>query len=303
MIYESILDSIGNTPLIFLKRLSKFYQNDIYIKYEATNPFGSIKDRIAKAIIEDGIKKNLINKDTVIIEATSGNTGIGLAGVCLYYKLKLIIIMPDSATKERIDLLKAYHANVILTKKENGMKGALKKLDELKKIYPSYFIPSQFKNEINYLTHYLTTAREIDNTLSNIDYIVSGAGTGGTITGIGMYYKENEKKTKIIAVEPRVNSNLSLDQNIIDGIGTDFIPDTFKSEYTDEVISITQKEAYTAVFELLNEEALLLGLSTGASFACIKKLINELNLKNQTFVFISADNGIKYLSKYCDHFE
>lgn len=288
---ESILDTIGSTPLVHLKRLSEIYDNNIYVKLESFNPFGSIKDRIAKEIIEKGIKDGVINQDTTIIEVTSGNTGIGLSGVCMYYHLNLIIIMPSDATKERIDLLNAYHAKVILTNAKYGMKASLEMLESLKLKYPNHFIVDQFNNEINSLTHYNFTGKELLCEIPHIDYFVSGIGSGGTITGIGKCLKKHSPETYIIGIKPKEESIK------IDGIASDITPTILDYSYIDEIIKVDGNEIKETLNELEFNEALFLGFSSVASFMGIKQLIKKYNLKNKNIVFISADNGTKYLSK------
>lgn len=293
MIKDSVLDLVGETPIVYLKKLSEKYHNNIYVKLEGGNPFGSIKDRIAKKIISSAFKDGLINQSTTIIEATSGNTGIGLAGVCLYYNLPLIIIMPNNVSNERILLLKAYHAKVILTDKKYGMKGCLDKLKEMTSTINNYFIPSQFENMNNPLTHYEITGKEITNCLSEIDGIVMGIGTGGTISGIGKYFKEKSPTTLIIGVLPKEN-------NVIDGIGPGFIPSTLNLKVVDNIYNISRESSKQGCEELLTSEALFCGFSTGAAFIGVKKLIEEKNLVNRNILFISPDYGIKYLSKWID---
>lgn len=299
MIKKNILESIGNTNLIYLERISKAYNNEIYMKDESTNPFGSIKDRASKLMIERAMTDGIIDKETVIVEATSGNTGIGLAGVCCYYGLKLIIIMPNNASIERIKIMKAYNAEVILTPAELGMEGSIEKANEIMNKNKNSYMPSQFTNENNYLAHYYTTAKEIDDDL-DVNIIFCGIGTSGTITGIGKYFKEKNKYIKIIGIEPFesavINGNPKGSHGI-EGIGAGFIPDLYNDEYIDKVICVKTEEAFEGVEMLMNKEALFVGTSTGGIFKGLLKYIEKEKITNKKIVFISPDSGIKYLSK------
>lgn len=299
MIKKNILESIGNTNLIYLERISKAYNNEIYMKDESTNPFGSIKDRASKLMIERAMTDGIIDKETVIVEATSGNTGIGLAGVCCYYGLKLIIVMPNNASIERIKIMKAYNAEVILTPAELGMEGSIEKANEIMNKNKNSYMPSQFTNENNYLAHYYTTAKEIDDDL-DVNIIFCGIGTSGTITGIGKYFKEKNKYIKIIGIEPFesavINGNPKGSHGI-EGIGAGFIPDLYNDEYIDKVICVKTEEAFEGVEMLMNKEALFVGTSTGGIFKGLLKYIEKEKITNKKIVFISPDSGIKYLSK------
>lgn len=299
MIKKNILESIGNTNLIYLERISKAYNNEIYMKDESTNPFGSIKDRASKLMIERAMTDGIIDKETVIVEATSGNTGIGLAGVCCYYGLKLIIVMPNNASIERIKIMKAYNTEVILTPAELGMEGSIEKANEIMNKNKNSYMPSQFTNENNYLAHYYTTAKEIDDDL-DVNIIFCGIGTSGTITGIGKYFKEKNKYIKIIGIEPFesavINGNPKGSHGI-EGIGAGFIPDLYNDEYIDKVICVKTEEAFEGVEMLMNKEALFVGTSTGGIFKGLLKYIEKEKITNKKIVFISPDSGIKYLSK------
>ncbi len=300
MIKENVLEMIGKTSLVHLKRISELYNNNIYIKVEGENPFGSVKDRVSLKMIEDAEKKGKINKNTTIIEATSGNTGIGLAGVCLYKGLKLIIVMPESASVERIKIMKAYKAIVYLTPKEKGMQGSIDKVKELTKDMTDYFIPSQFENESNVLAHYETTAREIDEELDNIYAICAGIGTGGTITGIGKYFKEKNRKTLIIGAEPKESPVINKGEkglHGIEGIGAGFIPKILDLNVVDKVFMVSTSDAKKSCDELLRKEAFFIGFSSGAAFGAVKQLISSTRCKNENIVILSPDSGIKYLSK------
>ena len=304
MIKKNVLDCIGQTNLIYLERLSKKYKNNIYMKDESTNPFGSIKDRAALNMINKAMEDGLINKDTIIIEATSGNTGIGLCGVCAYYKLKCIIVMPENASVERIKIMKAYKAEVKLTKVELGMQGSIELANKIKSENPNSFMAEQFVNENNYMAHFYSTAREIESDLKednkDVDYIFAGIGTSGTITGIGKYFKENNLNTKIIGIEPFESAVINGHErgaHGIDGIGAGFIPKIYKEEYIDDVVMVKTSDALQAIDELMDEEGLFVGTSTGGCFKGLVNYINENNITNKTIVFISPDSGIKYLSK------
>ena len=301
MIKKNTLDMIGNTDLLLLSNLSKKYSNNIYVKIEGNNPFGSIKDRVAKEIIEQGLKDGLIDNDTVVIEATSGNTGIGLAGICKLKGLKFIVVMPENMSVERINLMKVYGATVYLTDASLGMSGSIIKAEELKKTYPKTFMPKQFENENNYLAHYKTTAVEIDNDLKDIEGIFAGIGTGGTISGIGMYFKEKGLNTKVIGIEPYESPFITKHEkgkHGIQGIGAGFIPEIYLNKYVDNVVTVKTSDAYSRCKELLEEEALFLGISSGASFDGLIQYIKENNIKNKNLVFISPDSGMKYMSSF-----
>ena len=304
MIKNNILECIGKTNLIYLERLSKKYNNNIYMKDESTNPFGSIKDRAAFYMIKKAMEDGLINKDTLIIEATSGNTGIGLCGVCAYYKLKCVIVMPENASIERVKIMRAYNADVRLTKANLGMQGSIELANKIKLENPNSYMACQFENENNYMAHYYSTSREIEEDLKSInkkaDYIFSSIGTGGTISGIGKYFKECKSNTKIIGIEPKESAVLNgfeKGTHSIDGIGAGFIPKIYKDEFVDKVVMVSSEEAFDGTLELMNEEALFTGISTGASFKGLVSYIEENNINNKELVFISPDSGIKYLSK------
>ncbi|MFI3252229.1 MAG: cysteine synthase family protein [bacterium] len=298
MIYNSILDTIGNTKLLKLSKLSEKYGNNIYAKLESGNPFGSVKDRIAFNMIKNALEQNVINKDTVVIEPTSGNTGIALAAICLYYKIKCIIIMPENMTKERISMIKAYKAEVILTAKAEGMAGAIKKAEELSKDYENSFIPSQFENANNPIAHYNTTAKEIYNDVK-LDYFFAGIGTGGTISGCGKYFKEVDSNIKVIGIEPSesaILNNKPKGPHMIQGIGAGFKPNTLSLEYVDEVLMVSSEEAFKYMDEVNTEEVAFVGVSSGACFSGVVQYINKNNLKDKNIVLIFPDSLVKYLS-------
>lgn len=300
MLKKNILECIGDTDLVYLPHISKKFFNNIYFKKENTNPFGSAKDRIMKKIIEENLKKGTITNQSTIIEATSGNTGIGLAGICLYYKLKLIIILPKGTSKERIKLLKLYQAKLIFTPRKKGIKYAQELAEKLSRSNPHYFYPSQFTNKLNYIAQY-TTGEEIFSVLPNINYIVCGIGTGGMIQGLSNYISSHQLKTKLIAIEPyafpTINKKVK-QKNKIEGLGAGFIPPILNPTIIDQCLMIKNNEAYEGVKDLLKNEAYFGGISTGACYVGVIKLIDNLKLKNQNIVFISVDDGMKYLSRF-----
>lgn len=287
MIYNKIDELIGNTPIIKLT-------NNIHAKLEKFNLTGSSKDRIVKAMIDDGISKKQITEGTVIIEATSGNTGIALACLSIKHKLKCVIVMPSNMSKERIKLLHAYNTKVILTDKSRGMEEAIKVAKLLQKRIPNSFIPSQFDNDVCIDANYTTTGPEIYQDIPDADCIIAGIGTGSTISGVGKYMKEHNRHIHIVGVEPASSPLLTLNyyhNHKIQGIGPNFIPTNFKSEYVDEIVSVTDELAYEGVKELVSQ-GLLLGISSGAVYQVAKLLQN----KYQKIVAIFPDGGEKYLS-------
>ena len=301
-VYERITDIIGNTPLVELKNIEKKYQLQarIVAKVESFNPAGSVKDRIAKAMIEDAEQRGLINKETVLIEPTSGNTGIGLSMVAASKGLRIILTMPETMSIERRNLLKAYGAELVLTEGSKGMKGAIAKAEELAKEIPNAFIPSQFTNMTNPKIHYLTTGPEIYRDLDgNLDFFVAGVGTGGTISGTGKYLKEQNPNIKVVAVEPETSPVLSKGTpgpHKIQGIGAGFVPDTLNTSIYDEIITIGNEEAFAMGKESARVEGLLVGISSGAAMkAAVKLALREEN-KGKTIVVLLPDTGERYLS-------
>ena len=301
-VYERITDIIGNTPLVELKNIEKKYQLQarIVAKVESFNPAGSVKDRIAKAMIEDAEQRGLINKETVLIEPTSGNTGIGLSMVAASKGLRIILTMPETMSVERRNLLKAYGAELVLTEGSKGMKGAIAKAEELAKEIPNAFIPSQFTNMTNPKIHYLTTGPEIYRDLDgNLDFFVAGVGTGGTISGTGKYLKEQNPNIKVVAVEPETSPVLSKGTpgpHKIQGIGAGFVPDTLNTSIYDEIITIGNEEAFAMGKESARVEGLLVGISSGAAMkAAVKLALREEN-KGKTIVVLLPDTGERYLS-------
>ena len=301
-IYPRIIDSVGGTPLVELQNIEKKYnlKARLLAKVESFNPGGSVKDRIAKAMIEKAEAEGKINKETVIIEPTSGNTGIGLAMVAASKGMRIIIVMPDTMSIERRNLLKAYGAELVLTEGAKGMKGAIAKADELAKEIPNSFIPSQFTNPANPNIHYLTTGPEIFNDAEgDIDYFVAGVGTGGTISGTGKYLKEKKPSIKVVAVEPETSPVLSkgvAGPHKIQGIGAGFVPDTLDTKIYDEIMPISNEEAFEKGRESARTEGLLIGISSGAALAAAIKLAQREENAGKTIVVLFPDTGERYLS-------
>ena len=301
-VYNKIIDTIGHTPLVELTNLEKKYnlKARIIAKVESFNPGGSVKDRIAKAMIEKAEKEGLLNKDTVIIEPTSGNTGVGLCMVGASKGLRVIIVMPDTMSIERRNLMKAYGAELVLTEGAKGMKGAIVKAEELAKEIPNSFIPSQFTNMANPNIHYLTTGPEIYEDLEgNIDFFVAGVGTGGTLSGTGKYLKEKKPSIKAIAVEPETSPVLSKGTpgpHKIQGIGAGFVPATLDTSIYDEIITIGNEEAFEMGRESARVEGLLVGISSGAAMKAAIKIAQREENAGKTIVVLLPDNGERYLS-------
>ena len=301
-VYNKIIDAVGNTPLVELTNIEKKYnlKARIIAKVESFNPGGSVKDRIAKAMIEKAEKEGLINKDSVIIEPTSGNTGIGLCMVGASKGLRVIIVMPDTMSIERRNLMKAYGAELVLTEGAKGMKGAIAKAEELAKEIPNSFIPSQFTNMANPNIHYLTTGPEIYRDLDGkIDIFVAGVGTGGTLSGTGKYLKEQNPNIKVVAVEPETSPVLSKGTpgpHKIQGIGAGFIPQTLDTSIYDEIITIGNEEAMEMGGESARAEGLLVGISSGAAMKAAIKLAQREENAGKTIVVLLPDTGERYLS-------
>lgn len=300
-IYNSIVETIGNTPLVKLNRITEGVAPNVYAKMESFNPMASIKDRVAKSMIDKAEEENIIKEDTIIVEPTSGNTGIGLALVCAARGYKLIIIMPESVTSERRKILKALGAEVILTPASGGMKGAIQKAEELASENNKIFIPQQFKNEANPDTHRKTTAIEIYEALNgNVDGLVAAVGTGGTITGIGEALKEKcEGRVKVFAVEPKSSPVLSGGEpgpHKIEGMGAGFIPDVLNTDIYDEIIQVKEEEAKQTSRDLAKLEGIFVGISSGAAtWAAINVAAKSFN-ENENLVVILPDTGERYLS-------
>ena len=301
-VYSKIIDTIGKTPLVELTNLEKKYnlKAKIIAKVESFNPGGSVKDRIAKAMIEKAEKEGLINKDTVLVEPTSGNTGIGLSMVAASKGLRIILTMPETMSVERRNLLKAYGAELVLTEGAKGMKGAIAKAEELAKEIPNSFIPSQFTNMANPNIHYLTTGPEIYEDLDgNIDFFVAGVGTGGTLSGTGKYLKEKKPSIKAIAVEPETSPVLSRGTpgpHKIQGIGAGFVPATLDTSIYDEIIAIGNEEAFEMGRESARTEGLLVGISSGAAMKAAIKIAQREENAGKTIVVLLPDTGERYLS-------
>lgn len=301
-IYSNLTELIGNTPLLQLSNYSNKHQVEanIIAKLEYFNPAGSVKDRIALAMIEDAENKGLLNKDSVIIEPTSGNTGIGLAFVAASRGYKTIIVMPETMSIERRNLMKAYGAEIVLTQGSLGMSGALAKAQELANETPNAFIPGQFSNPANPSIHNSTTGPEIwRDTEGTIDILVAGIGTGGTITGVGEYLKKQNPSIKIVGVEPTASPVLSGGQpgpHKIQGIGAGFVPEVLNTKIYDELITVSNENAFNTLKELSKTEGLLIGISSGAALYAAMELAKRSENKNKTIVVIFADGGERYLS-------
>lgn len=301
-VYDSILDLVGKTPLVELKRIEEKegLQAKLIAKVESFNPAGSVKDRIAKAMIEDAEAKGLLKEGSVIIEPTSGNTGIGLAAAATVKGYRMILTMPETMSVERRNIVKAYGAEVVLTDGTKGMKGAIEKADELAKEIPNSFIAGQFVNPANPETHKKTTGPEIwEDTDGAVDIFVAGVGTGGTITGTGEYLKEKKPEVKVVAVEPASSPVLSegvSGPHKIQGIGAGFVPETLNTGIYDEIIKVENEDAFETGRYLAAEEAILVGISSGAAlYAAIQFAKREEN-KGKTIVVLLPDNGDRYYS-------
>ena len=295
---ESILDAVGNTPLVRLSRLTPAGSATVYAKLESFNPMSSVKDRIAKSMIEAAERKGKVDKDTTIIEPTSGNTGIGLAMVCAVKGYKLILTMPETMTIERRKLLAAFGAQLVLTPGPEGMNGAIKKAEELVESTPNSFMPQQFKNKANPWIHKKTTAKEIMRALDKIDAFVAGVGTGGTITGVGQALKRKNPLTRVVAVEPEdspVLSGGSPHPHKIQGIGAGFVPDVLDKKVYDSIIQVATKDAQETSRKLAKVEGILVGISSGAATFAALKVAHELG-HGKTVVVVLPDTGERYLS-------
>ena len=301
-VYDSILDLVGKTPLVELKRIEEKegLQAKLIAKVESFNPAGSVKDRIAKAMIEDAEAKGLLKEGSVIIEPTSGNTGIGLAAAATVKGYRMILTMPETMSVERRNIVKAYGAEVDLTDGTKGMKGAIEKADELAKEIPNSFIAGQFVNPANPATHKKTTGPEIwEDTDGEVDIFVAGVGTGGTITGTGEYLKEKKPEVKIVAVEPASSPVLSegvSGPHKIQGIGAGFVPETLNTSIYDEIIKVENEDAFETGKYLAAEEAILAGISSGAALYAAIQLAKREENKGKTIVVLLPDNGDRYYS-------
>ena len=295
---QTVLETIGNTPHIKINRLFSS-RVEVWMKAERANPGGSIKDRIALSMIEDAEKKGILKPDSVIIEPTSGNTGVGLAMVCAVKRYRLILVMPDSMSIERRKLMAAYGAAFELTPREFGMKGAIEKANELVKTVPHAWMPQQFENDANIEAHKKYTAREIlDDFPEGLDYLITGVGTGGHITGCAEVLKKKFPKLKVFAVEPALSPVISggtPGPHPIQGIGAGFVPKTLHTSVLDGVIQIEKDEAYSYAVRCAKEEGILVGISTGASLAAVAKKLSEMRDGSRVLTFC-YDTGERYLS-------
>ena len=301
-IYENITDLVGGTPLVKVKNYSAAHDLEatILVKLEYFNPAGSVKDRIAKAMIEDAEKKGLLKSDSVIIEPTSGNTGIGLAAIAAARGYRIILTMPETMSVERRNLLKAYGAEIVLTDGAKGMKGAIAKADELAKEIPNSFIPGQFVNPANPAAHKATTGPEIWNdTDGKVDYFVAGVGTGGTLSGTGEYLKSKNPAIKAVAVEPETSPVLSkgvAGPHKIQGIGAGFVPDTLNTSIYDEIIPVSNEDAFATGKEIARRDGILVGISSGAALFAATVIAKRPENKGKTIVVLLPDTGDRYLS-------
>ena len=301
-IYKGTLGLIGNTPLVEVVNLEKQLglEATVLVKLEYFNPAGSVKDRIAKAMIEDAEQKGLLKEGSVIIEPTSGNTGIGLASVAAAKGYKIIITMPETMSVERRQLMKAYGAELVLTEGAKGMKGAIAKAEELAKEIPNSFIPGQFVNPANPAVHKATTGPEIwADTDGNVDFFVAGVGTGGTITGTGEFLKEKKPDVKVVAVEPKDSPVLSEGRSgshKIQGIGAGFVPDVLNTKVYDEIIPVANEDAFATGKLIGRTEGVLVGISSGAAAFAAIQLAKRPENKGKTIVVLLPDTGDRYLS-------
>ena len=301
-IYKSVTELIGNTPLLEASNFAAKvgFNGKLLVKLEYFNPAGSVKDRIAKAMIETAEREGKIQKNSVIIEPTSGNTGIGLASFAAARGYRAILTMPETMSVERRQLLKAYGAEIVLTEGAKGMKGAIAKAEELAKEIPNAFIPSQFTNPANPAAHEATTAPEIWNdTDGAVDIFVAGVGTGGTLSGVGKFLKAKKPSVKVIAVEPATSPVLSQGKagaHKIQGIGAGFVPETLDTKIYDEVVAVANEDAFKFGKEFARAEGVLVGISSGAALAAAFELSKRENFAGKTFVVLLPDTGDRYLS-------
>lgn len=301
-IYTSADQLIGHTPLLELTHIEaeEGLKARILAKLEYFNPAGSVKDRIARGMLDDAEQRGVLKKGSVIIEPTSGNTGIGLASVAAARGYRIIIVMPDSMSVERRNLMKAYGAELVLTEGAKGMKGAMAKAEALAKEIPNSFIPGQFVNPANPATHEKTTGPEIwEDTDGEVDYFVSGVGTGGTLTGVGRYLRSKKPEVKLVAVEPDASPVLSGGQpgpHKIQGLGAGFVPDTLDTKIYDEVIRVSNEDAFREGREIGRAEGILTGISSGAALYAAVQLAKRKEAEGKTIVVLLPDSGDRYLS-------
>ena len=301
-IYMGTLELIGNTPLVEVTNIEKNLKLEatLLVKLEYFNPAGSVKDRIAKAMIEDAEEKGILKPDSVIIEPTSGNTGIGLAAIAAAKGYRMILTMPETMSVERRNILKAYGAEIVLTEGSKGMKGAIEKANELAAETENSYIPGQFENPVNPAIHRKTTGPEIwRDTDGNVDIFVAGVGTGGTITGTGEFLKEQNPNIRIVAVEPADSPVLSEGKSgshKIQGIGAGFVPETLNTEIYDEIIKVTNEDAFACGKLMAKQEGVLVGISSGAALYAAIELAKKAENKGKKIVVLLPDNGDRYYS-------
>lgn len=301
-IYDNVCELIGHTPIVRLKKMEKecIMKNEVYAKLEKFNPGGSSKDRVAYQIIQNGIETGLINDSTTIIEATSGNTGIGLAMVCAYYDLPLIVVMSESVTIERVKLLEAYGAKIVLTPNEEGIEGAIAEAKRLNAIIENSYYVNQFQNENNPLSHYLHTGEEIFESFGNeLDYVFVGMGSSGTISGIARRLKEKNKKVKIIGIEPAdcpYYSKREKGNCRIPGIGTTFMPKIAELDLIDDYVTVDDKESVDMMRLIAKTEGILVGISSGAVMIGAREYIKQKQINDKKVLLIFPDTGERYLS-------
>ncbi len=301
-IFQSVTELIGNTPLIALKKMEQAYdlKANVFAKVEFFNPGGSVKDRAAKKMLEDAEQKGLLKKGATIIEPTSGNTGIGLALMAAVKGYRMVIVMPDSMSKERRLAMSAYGAELVLTEGAKGMAGAVEKAEQLAKEIPNAFLPKQFENKANALAHYETTAPEIwEATNGNIDAFVAGIGTGGTISGVGRYLKEKNQAIQVIGVEPASSPLLTEGKSgshKIQGIGANFVPAVLQRQYCDTIRPITDAKAFDMARQIVKIEGILVGISSGATLAAAVYVVKEKQYTGKNIVVLLPDTGERYFS-------
>lgn len=297
MKYNNVIELIGNTPMIKVNKMVSEDNAKLYVKLERFNPSGSVKDRAALGMIEKAEKEGYLKEGSVIVEPTSGNTGIGIAMIGSLKGYKVIIVMPESMSKERRDVIKAYGAELVLTPAPLGMKGAIEEAARLAN-ENGYFMPQQFNNLGNSAKHYETTAEEIIKDIPDVDVIVAGVGTGGTISGVGKKLKEYNNKIKIVAVEPEASPVLSggkAGPHKIQGIGAGFVPDIYEGSFVDEIVKVSNEEAFRVAKEYAKAEGILVGISSGAAISVAIAISKNLDA-NKKIVVISPDGGEKYFS-------